>query len=803
MIILLIALAALGLRGVYLWQQASNNPLTEHPILDGMVHHEWAQQIAEGKAPRGAENKPYFRAPLYYHLLGWLYAVTGPEPMSGRIAGIVLGAACVYLLGRLGAAVGGPAAGVLAALFAALYWPFIVFDAELLTVGLEVFLDVAMLVTMLAAARRGSLRLFFLAGLLWGFSAITRPNVLAFVPAFLLWAWLVAQWPGNVLPAGQPFGAGTANPGAVPAAKAPVRGARFGRWLAIVACTGTAGALVVLPVTARNWVVGSEFVLIASQGGVNFYIGNNPQSDGYTAIVPGTRPDWWGGYEDTHKIPEKELGRPLTEREVSSYWASKAWEWIRSDPGAWGALVVKKFRTFWSPVEIPNNQPMGFFASLSPISSVFWVGFPAAAVLGIAGVAFWRRDPSGGRPWLLLGLFAATYMLTVVAFFTPERYRLPVIPVLIVSAAYGLASLLGKAPGRTGPRAVAYAVLALAAGVFLYTNPPDRDQFRRSVETQGSVVLANYFGSEPPEGPADYARAIELFERALALNPADFKERQKLIRIYQKAGKPEGAIPHLEKIVAQNPGDIQALRALVGICEKAGRPGDAARYQELLVKAAPAAAEPRVRLIPLLIAAGRLDDVAAQQTALMEMAPNVKARDKVVGDVAAMFARAGRFDEAAARYAELVRLSPTDPEPPVRLFSALRRVGRGAEAIPVLRAAAGQFPRNIRLINTLAWALATSPTDDARDGAAALQLTRRLETLLPQPTAESLDTLAAAQAENGQFIEAAQTAAKAVTLAKEADKPDLAARIQARQALYASGRAYRDSGEPESEDPRR
>ena len=60
---------------------------------------------------------------------------------------------------------------------------------------------------------------------------------------------------------------------------------------------GDGGVLlvVVLPITIRNCAVGGDAVLIASQGGVNFYIGNNPDSDGRTAIVPGTPGDWWGG----------------------------------------------------------------------------------------------------------------------------------------------------------------------------------------------------------------------------------------------------------------------------------------------------------------------------------------------------------------------------------------------------------------------------------------------------------------------------------------------------------------------------
>ena len=44
----------------------------------------------------------------------------------------------------------------------------------------------------------------------------------------------------------------------------------------------------IIPVTVRNYVVDRDLVLISYKSGIAFYIGNNPLSDGMTAIVPGT-----------------------------------------------------------------------------------------------------------------------------------------------------------------------------------------------------------------------------------------------------------------------------------------------------------------------------------------------------------------------------------------------------------------------------------------------------------------------------------------------------------------------------------
>jgi len=58
-----------------------------------------------------------------------------------------------------------------------------------------------------------------------------------------------------------------------------------GRYFTVEALLFAAGlVLPIIPVTLHNALVGHDFVPIASQGGVNFYIGNNPVADGYTAI---------------------------------------------------------------------------------------------------------------------------------------------------------------------------------------------------------------------------------------------------------------------------------------------------------------------------------------------------------------------------------------------------------------------------------------------------------------------------------------------------------------------------------------
>ena len=71
---------------------------------------------------------------------------------------------------------------------------------------------------------------------------------------------------------------------------------------------------------------------IATQGGINFYIGNNPEASGYSAILP----EPWGyawNYRDLVRHAELDTGHPLDDAQVSDYYYDQGWHFIRSEPG--------------------------------------------------------------------------------------------------------------------------------------------------------------------------------------------------------------------------------------------------------------------------------------------------------------------------------------------------------------------------------------------------------------------------------------------------------------------------------------
>ena len=120
------------------------------------------------------------------------------------------------------------------------------------------------------------------------------------------------------------------------------------------------------------------------------------------------------------------------------------------------------------------------------------------------------------------------------------------------------------------------------------------------------------------------------------------------------------------------------------------------------------------------------------------------------------------------------------------------QAGRWADAVADLRTAVQKNPRFVPGLNQLAWLLATAPDNAVRNGSEAL---KTAEFFLQAPgareNADFLLTLAAAQAEAGDFKAAAATVEESLTLARRrADLSFLRRALPAAEA-FRSGKPWR------------
>ena len=151
-----------------------------------------------------------------------------------------------------------------------------------------------------------------------------------------------------------------------------------------------------------------------------------------------------------------------------------------------------------------------------------------------------------------------------------------------------------------------------------------------------------------------------------------------------------------------------------------------------------------------------------------------------------------KYDRAKDDCDEALRRDPKSQ----LLYRLRARAWRGKheyrEALADLDAARRIAPDDLDVSHSRAWLLATCPDTSVRDGRAALELARRCALSHKKKDPYRLDTLAAAQADQGDFASAVRTE-EAIALAED-PKSKFVRDAKKRLALYRAKRPYRDDG---------
>lgn len=401
--VLAILILGFAWRLIY-FSEILHSPYGNNLALDSLIHHDWAVKLSGGQ---WRHDEVFFRAPLYPYFLGVIYALSNNSQTAAKLIQMVLGSLSCFLVYCIAKRIFNYKVALIALIVSSFYGMFMYFENELLIVGLIVFLDLLALLLLIRAVRSLNLRDWFVSGLVLGLSAIARPNILIFVVCLPLWIYISLRHKVTLLR------------------------------ICLFTITLAVGSIIpILPVTLHNYFVGKDVVLIASQGGLNFYIGNNPESDGRTAVAPGTRDTWWGGYEDQINQARKVLGDPNAKpSEISDYWYDKGVAFILNDPLAALRLTLKKLYLFWNAHEMGNNRGIPFVTRHSIIFTYFTFKFWLVCPLAFAGAFLALR---GNLKVSLPLLFILSYAVSVIMFFVCSRYRMPVLPFLIMFASYAI-----------------------------------------------------------------------------------------------------------------------------------------------------------------------------------------------------------------------------------------------------------------------------------------------------------------------------------------------------------------------------
>ncbi|MFH1689062.1 MAG: glycosyltransferase family 39 protein [Candidatus Eisenbacteria bacterium] len=526
--VLLIVVLAVIVRVAYM-VEVHDHPLMTMTTGDPRVYDLRAMEIAGGQ---WLGDEVFFHSsPVYPYFLGLIYKLFGHNYSAVRVIQSLFGIGSCLLVFSLARKLFGNREALVAGVIAALYAPFVFFDFEILMITFVLFFSLLTIRLLMAYRENPTIWLALASGAAVGVSALGKPNVLLFVPAALFWLW----W--------------------------ALRGTERARraWQgAVLLVLGT--VVVVAPMTISNYVTAGDFVLTSSNGGINFWIGNNAQADGTFLVPADMRADLYGG---SKLAAEKALGRTLSPSEVSSYWFGEGLDFVKAHPGLDLKLLGRKLLLFWNAYEIPNHYDLNYFKTVSKTMRFDPFVFRWVIPLGFLGIYASRRN---WRKLLLLYLFAGAYLVSLLPFFITSRYRLPVVPVMIVFCAHGVVWLWQRLKAREREGwLVPAVVLALA---LLVVNLPLVDF---SLGPQYATIGAIY------RDAGDYARAAEYYQLATRESPDFDLAYNSLGSSLSRLGRDAEAERALLRALEINPGLASAQSNLGLLYLQRGRVDEARR----------------------------------------------------------------------------------------------------------------------------------------------------------------------------------------------------------------------------------
>jgi len=184
-------------------------------------------------------------------------------------------------------------------------------------------------------------------------------------------------------------------------------------------------AIFMLPQLIANYSKTGYFIF-TSWGGVNFFIGNNPQATGSFYGKP---------LQDL--IKEHKL-YDLDEVERYRFYIAKGFNFIRENPQRWLGLMIKKFYLFWNPIPA---LPWPY-----KLISMFSYGF----ILPLSIYGFLKSEIEREIMALFSLMFSSICLASLICF-SLIRLRNPIDPLLIIFASNGFRGVISKINRRVVP----------------------------------------------------------------------------------------------------------------------------------------------------------------------------------------------------------------------------------------------------------------------------------------------------------------------------------------------------------------
>jgi Flp pilus assembly protein TadD len=560
----------------------ASSPLLLPSGSDMHFYNEWARQILQG---RWTDHQPFYGLPLYPFLVACLYRIFGYSPFVPGFFQACLDAGTAVLIYKITVRAIGDSSdkaaksASLTGIVAAAGWGFFVpaqaYSAILMPTAGAVFVFWLLVWQIVRNENAPSRLRCFAYGTLIGVTAMGVATILFLVPLFLV-AIFVRQTQSRL------------------AAKAAAIGLLF---LGIFA-----GAS---PCWVHNYFVARDPVFLSAHGGINLWLGNNPEATGYPRF-PGLHAGQGQMLRDSIDQAEAATGRVMRRSEVSRYWSNKAHDYIAANPGAWLKLLGRKLGNFWNAFEYDD---LGVIANLREHHVLFpGIHFGLVAVLGISGMVFsWRAFPVSR--WIAAAI--VLHLAAILPVFVTERYRLAVVPGLLVLAGLGLHRLWDYiASGNYRNAALQMGSIAVSA---LIVTLPRHDPSLWALEAYNSGRLALETNNLP--------LAEHHLQRAYALVPGNAETNFALGNLRLAQGDSPAAKTFYEATLKIDGKHKGALNNLGVLALGENLPAAAVEYFRRALALEPRNAKTHYLLAQALDLAGNRPDARTEAARAVELDP--------------------------------------------------------------------------------------------------------------------------------------------------------------------------------------
>ena len=376
---MIILLVALSLR---LWVAFG---CAELPRDDALEYDRLATGILSGKGYADEAGSPTsFRPPFYPFVLAAIYSIFGQSYLVVRIFQAILGTLTVLLVYFIAREVHSEKLGLVAAFFTAIYPSYVMLTKFLFTETLFTFLLALSLYLFLKMRRSMLAILAFLLGVTLGALSLTRSSA-ALLPLVFAGALILS-----------------------------VPKYDFKRAMYCSAVLMLSYIVILAPWVYRNTIVHKRFVLVSSNGGLNFYQSTSPVGGKIFGMVPSDE-----NIEKSKKIDN--------EAKRDAYLFSRGVEKIKENPAAQIKLSLIRSLFYWGffDWEIQSGKEYNYiYGFMLPF-------FVLGSFLAL-------RKNKGLR--ILLAVILYFFLLVLVSQGT-ARYRLPTDTYLFILASYGMVSI--------------------------------------------------------------------------------------------------------------------------------------------------------------------------------------------------------------------------------------------------------------------------------------------------------------------------------------------------------------------------